>query len=335
MRVDPSADGDERRADATAPVAATTLLVREGDIAADYLERLLDIVDYDGDIDLDVENDRAIVAIVGSGLQSPGRPARRDPRRAAGADPARRAAEDRDAQPAHARRQRAPPGASRRSSRALAAETAREVLANGEPVRLDADEPVRAQGRARRHRRDRRRAQRVRGRGAATAAWSCCSSVMATDRLIVTRAPSGRRPPSRRHRRPRPCSATSSRWRSGMPSCWLDDGVVRGLIGPREVPRLWERHLLNCAVLTESAASGCAGRRRRHRGRPARDRDGVRARTCTSTWSSRLLRRAIFLDRGGRRARHLTDRVRVVRGRAEDRAVRDRSAGPSGSPPGR
>lgn len=29
------------------------------------------------------------------------------------------------------------------------------------------------------------------------------------------------------------------------------DGVVRGLIGPREVPRLWERHLLNCAVLAE------------------------------------------------------------------------------------
>jgi spoIIIJ-associated protein len=45
------------------------LLVREGDIAADYLERLLDIIDYDGDIDLDVENDRAIVAIVGSDLQ--------------------------------------------------------------------------------------------------------------------------------------------------------------------------------------------------------------------------------------------------------------------------
>lgn len=29
------------------------------------------------------------------------------------------------------------------------------------------------------------------------------------------------------------------------------DAVVRGLIGPREVPRLWERHLLNCAVLTD------------------------------------------------------------------------------------
>jgi spoIIIJ-associated protein len=49
---------------------AGSLLVQEGDIAADYLERLLDIIDYDGDIDLDVENDRAIVAIVGDGLQA-------------------------------------------------------------------------------------------------------------------------------------------------------------------------------------------------------------------------------------------------------------------------
>jgi spoIIIJ-associated protein len=46
------------------------LLVREGDIAADYLERLLDIADYDGDIDLDVENDRAAVAIVGTDLDA-------------------------------------------------------------------------------------------------------------------------------------------------------------------------------------------------------------------------------------------------------------------------
>jgi spoIIIJ-associated protein len=49
---------------------SSALLVQEGDIAADYLERLLDIVDYDGDIDLDVENDRAVVAIIGTGLQS-------------------------------------------------------------------------------------------------------------------------------------------------------------------------------------------------------------------------------------------------------------------------
>jgi len=33
-------------------------------------------------------------------------------------------------------------------------------------------------------------------------------------------------------------------------------GVVRGLIGPREVPRLWERHLLNCAVLGEVIPEG-------------------------------------------------------------------------------
>ncbi len=41
------------------------LLVQEGDIAGDYLERLLDLLDYDGDIDLDVESGRAIVSIDG------------------------------------------------------------------------------------------------------------------------------------------------------------------------------------------------------------------------------------------------------------------------------
>lgn len=35
-----------------------------------------------------------------------------------------------------------------------------------------------------------------------------------------------------------------------------DAGVVRGLIGPREAPRLWERHLLNCAVLAEWIPEG-------------------------------------------------------------------------------
>ena len=40
-------------------------LVREGDVAGDYLERLLDVLDYDGDIDLDVEAGRAIVSIDG------------------------------------------------------------------------------------------------------------------------------------------------------------------------------------------------------------------------------------------------------------------------------
>jgi spoIIIJ-associated protein len=46
------------------------LLVREGDVAGDYLERLLDILDVDGDIDLDVEGDRASVAIVGGRLDN-------------------------------------------------------------------------------------------------------------------------------------------------------------------------------------------------------------------------------------------------------------------------
>jgi len=35
-----------------------------------------------------------------------------------------------------------------------------------------------------------------------------------------------------------------------------DAGTVRGLIGPREVPRLWERHLLNCALVTDLVAPG-------------------------------------------------------------------------------
>jgi spoIIIJ-associated protein len=49
----------------TAAVASEDLLVQEGDVAGDYLERLLDLVDYDGDIDLDVEAGRAMVSIDG------------------------------------------------------------------------------------------------------------------------------------------------------------------------------------------------------------------------------------------------------------------------------
>jgi spoIIIJ-associated protein len=44
---------------------ALTRLEQEGEIAADYLEGLLDIADLDGDIDMDVEGDRASVSIVG------------------------------------------------------------------------------------------------------------------------------------------------------------------------------------------------------------------------------------------------------------------------------
>ena len=48
--------------------ADPALLEREGDIAADYLEGLLDIADLDGDIDIDVEGNRAAVSIVGNDL---------------------------------------------------------------------------------------------------------------------------------------------------------------------------------------------------------------------------------------------------------------------------
>jgi len=44
----------------------TSALEREGEVAADFLEQLLDIADLDGDIDVDVDGERAAVAIVDS-----------------------------------------------------------------------------------------------------------------------------------------------------------------------------------------------------------------------------------------------------------------------------
>ena len=67
VRLDSVADGPNG---GSAERPSEALLVREGDIAGDYLERLLDIIDYDGDIDLDVEGDRAVVAVVGGELQA-------------------------------------------------------------------------------------------------------------------------------------------------------------------------------------------------------------------------------------------------------------------------
>lgn len=57
-------------------------------------------------------------------------------------------------------------------------------------------------------------------------------------------------------------AAASGVFRSRLPLaeryCELlaGDGVVRGLIGPREAPRLWDRHLLNCGVLADAIAEG-------------------------------------------------------------------------------
>jgi 16S rRNA (guanine527-N7)-methyltransferase len=46
------------------------------------------------------------------------------------------------------------------------------------------------------------------------------------------------------------------RWRvaASYADLLASDGVSHGLIGPREAPRLWERHLFNCAVLSELLA---------------------------------------------------------------------------------
>lgn len=63
------ADGDEAGDDdgaATAGSSTQAQLVREGEIAADFLETLLDIADLDGDLEVDVEGNRAAVSIVDS-----------------------------------------------------------------------------------------------------------------------------------------------------------------------------------------------------------------------------------------------------------------------------
>ena len=48
----------------TTELSGTALLEKEGDVAADYLEGLLDIADLDGDIDIDVDGNRAMVSVL-------------------------------------------------------------------------------------------------------------------------------------------------------------------------------------------------------------------------------------------------------------------------------
>jgi spoIIIJ-associated protein len=59
-----AADGEAAETE-QAPVADLEL---EGEVAADYIEGLLDVADLDGDIDMDVEGDRAVVSVVGATL---------------------------------------------------------------------------------------------------------------------------------------------------------------------------------------------------------------------------------------------------------------------------
>ncbi len=94
------------------------------------------------------------------------------------------------------------------------------------------------------------------------------------------------------------------------------DGVIRGLIGPREAPRLWERHLLNCAVLGELIPSGAtvcdigSGA-----GLPGLVLAIARP-DLSVTLVEPLLRRTTFLDEAVQTLS--LERVEVVRARAEE-----------------
>ena len=165
-------------------------LVREGDVAGDYLERLLDILDVDGDIDLDVEGDRASVAIVGGRLND-----------LIGPDGATLEALQELTRLAVAQstgvrsRLMLDVGGFRAKRRAdltaLAGETARRVARAVSPSAWP-DEPVRAQGRPRRHRRASpacTASRRARSRTAGS--WSCLTS----ERAALRSQPESRQPP--------------------------------------------------------------------------------------------------------------------------------------------
>ncbi len=93
-------------------------------------------------------------------------------------------------------------------------------------------------------------------------------------------------------------------------------GVERGLIGPREVPRLWERHVLNCAVVVQRVPMGASvADVGSGAGLPGLVWAIARP-DLTVTLIEPLLRRTVFLEEA-LEALGL-DRVRVLRARAED-----------------
>jgi spoIIIJ-associated protein len=61
-------DGSDTKSEYDEPAVSLADLEQEGEIAADYVEGLLDIADLDGDIDMDVEGNRAVVSVVGATL---------------------------------------------------------------------------------------------------------------------------------------------------------------------------------------------------------------------------------------------------------------------------
>lgn len=98
------------------------------------------------------------------------------------------------------------------------------------------------------------------------------------------------------------------------------DGSTRGFIGPREVPRLWERHILNCAVIGEAMDYGVAvadiGSGAGLPGIPlAIARPDLRILLIEP-----LLKRSVYLNEVVEQLQ-LTN-VTVIRGRAEEKAVK-------------
>lgn len=93
-------------------------------------------------------------------------------------------------------------------------------------------------------------------------------------------------------------------------------GVVRGLLGPREVPRIWDRHLLNCAVVAEAVPEGVrlvdigSGA-----GLPGIVLAIIRP-DITVTLLEPLLRRTVFLEECVEALK--LDNAEVLRGRAEE-----------------
>jgi 16S rRNA (guanine527-N7)-methyltransferase len=96
------------------------------------------------------------------------------------------------------------------------------------------------------------------------------------------------------------------------------DGVTRGLIGPREVPRLWERHVLNSAAVAEAVPAGArvvdVGSGAGLPGIPL----GLARPDLAVTLVEPMARRVEFLEEA---VAGLGTRWRVVRGRAEERSV--------------
>lgn len=100
-----------------------------------------------------------------------------------------------------------------------------------------------------------------------------------------------------------------------------DIGVTRGLIGPREVPRLWQRHLLNCAVVADPALGLVPPRARVGDVGSGAGLPGLVWAICRPdvhvVMIEPLLRRSTFLTEAITTL-GLGDRAEVWRGRAED-----------------